>query len=567
MTLVFHISLIQISLFESEMLAIKRRVGYGSFEMQVSKNQEDFISSNEVRQISSHENQASLDDKASSLSSTMMTEQDPTQESDDQSNVPVILNRPGDFGFTAPTKELITAIVETSEQQFTDKFCKFIQKKQERTLRRDAFRAWGKFAVDMAAEKRLCNIVQTKQERTLRRGAFRAWRLGGKNQIEALETEIETLNERVRVLEQQKTGQPDIDHIASELTKRGLLVSNKSQTVQQTAAAQSHVTAQQPVEKTSGGLLSYIPSLSWGRKSPVAEQSQPPEPSMKSENKSESKSESEKDPHSDSDMDSKSYVEPETESEKDPQSDSEMDSKSYVEPKTEKKTPLSPSVNAPPPPLESGLPPPPPPPPGSGLPRPQGVLPSTNMSDTPVMTVSQNVPQMTGISAVQEAQMTGISAVQEAQFKALMRHERNGEDLRNVMDADKYDETIRAFKAYKARTTSTDAVAPRKRVLSEKSQEISANIEAQKKEEAKRAQPQQLIGQGLKKKFCNLRAASSGDEASSGFSTSDDEQNSVSSEKELSIVVEPKGTAEQETPTKEDNFEVFNMLSLLLGDT
>ena len=515
--------------------------------------------------------------------------QEQKQEIYNQSNISVIADTRGDFGYisedSVSATQVQTVLIEM-EKHFTDKFCKFIQKQQERTLRRDAFRVWGKFAVDMAAEKRLCNIVQTKQECTLRRGAFRAWRLGGKNQIEALETEIETLNERVRVLEQQKTGQPDIDHIASELAKRGLLVSNKSQTVQQTAAAQSHVTAQQPVEKTSGGLLSYIPSLFCGRKSPVAEQSQPPEPSMKSENKSESKSESEKDPHSDSDMDSKSYVEPETESEKDPQSDSEMDSKSYVEPetesekdpqsdsemdsksyvepKTEEKTPLSPSVNAPPPPLGSGLPPPPPPPPPLSLS--QGVLPTTNMSDTPVSIVSR-LPRQKEKSSQNAPQMTSISAVQEAQFKALMRHERNGTNLRDVMDVDKYDETIRAFKAYKARITSTDAVAPRKRVLSEKSQKINANIEAQNKEALQRAQPRTLMGQGLKKKFGNVRAASSGDEAGSGFSTSDDEQNSVSSEKELSIVVEPKGTAEQETPTKEDNVEVFSMLSLLLGDT
>jgi len=538
------------------------------------KNQEDFISSNEVRQISSHENQASLDDKASSLSSTMMTAQEPTQESDDQSNVPVILNRLGDFGFTASTKELITAIVVPSEQHFIDKFCKFIQKKQERTLRRDAFRAWGKFAVDMAAEKRLCNIVQAKQERTLRRGVFRAWRLGKKNQIEALETEIETLNERVHMLEQQKTGQPDIDHIASELAKRGLLVSNKSQNVQQTAAAQSHVTEQHE-SKGFFASLSLNPFGSRQKKTSPSVSPPPPEPNEKPQSPLEPETKTEQ---------YKTPLQSESESDVEPKSESES------EPETEpQSSPLSSTVVLSPPagPPLSGNAPPPPPPPGSGLPRPQGVLPATNMSDTPVMTVSrlprqkekssQNAPQMTGISAVQEAQMTGISAVQEAQmtgisaiqeaqFKALMRHERNGENLRCIIDADKYDETIRAYNAYKARNTSTDAVAPRKRVLSEKSQKISADIEAQKKIELERANPRTLIGQRIKKKFHNSRAASSGDEASSGFSTSDNEQNSVSIEKELSIVVEPKGTAEQETPTKEDNVKVFSMLSLLLDD-
>jgi len=100
-----------------------------------------------------------------------------------------------------------------------EKMCAFFQKMQKRTLRRDAFRVWSMFVVDMTTEKRLCKIVQQKKLRMLCREVFRAWRLGEKNQIEALETEIETLNERVRVLEEQKTRPLDIGYIASELAK------------------------------------------------------------------------------------------------------------------------------------------------------------------------------------------------------------------------------------------------------------------------------------------------------------------------------------------------------------
>jgi hypothetical protein len=202
----------------------------------------------------------------------IMEAQEPQQENGDQSLFPVVSDR-SDFLGCIPRNsilvEQIKDVVMDMKYTYTDKFDKVLQFQQKRTLRRDAFRVWDVFAVHMAAEKRLCNIVQTKKWHTVCREVFRAWRLGEKNQIEALETEIEALNERVRTLEEQKTRPLDIDYIARELGKRSLFVSKQSQSVQQTEAVQSKVAEQQPAAKTSS---SWLPSLTWGRKSPITEQ-------------------------------------------------------------------------------------------------------------------------------------------------------------------------------------------------------------------------------------------------------------------------------------------------------
>lgn len=529
-------------------------------------NQVDSVLSNEVRQmpILSHDNKAFLDseeiqnaplmyDDVALLSTndvplltSITTAQNQEQEIDDQLHVPASSNqdcRLECMPQNSVSAIQVTAVLVTLRQTYTDTFCKVLQSQQQRTLRRGAFRAWGTFARDMAAEERLCNVVCKIKLRTVRREVFHAWRLSGKNQIEALESEIETLNARVHMLEQQKTRQPDMDHIVSELAKRGLFVSTQSQTVQKTVAAQSQVTEQQETK----GFFSSI--TGWGKSK---KSTQPPVqvPQITPETKSD-----------------KGETSLDSESDKDPRSEPETEPESIEKPPQplplcmSKDAPLPPppppvSKDALPPPVSKDAPPPPPPP---------SVLTATNMSDTPV-NIASRIPRQKEKSSQNTPKLTSITAVQEAQFKSLMRQEKNGEDLKEIIDREKYDSTIRAYNAYKATITSTDTLAPRKNVQTAKSKQISADMEARIQEESKRAQPKKLIGQGLQKKFGNALGASSGDESSSTWSSSDDEKHSTSSEKKSSIAVEPKGKAEQETPAKEVNCALFSVLGAMIDD-
>jgi len=158
-----------------------------------------------------------------------------------------------------------------------------------------------------------------------------------------------------------------------------------------------------------------------------------------------------------------------------------------------------------------------------------------------------------------------MDTVQEAKLKALILAQRNGEDLTDRVPAEEMESTLKAIAAYKARKTSTDTLAPRRHVPSERSKQISADIEARKREESQKTQPKQLIGQGLKK-FAKARGKSSSDESSGGYSTSDDDKNSVLSEETPLIAAEDEGNAKQETGEKKLSPAFLSQLGSLLDD-
>jgi len=466
-------------------------------------------------------------------------------------------NKDCDLEYSVELKDVQEIFVQMEQDctgKIYSKICKFLQIRQKRTLLRGAFRVWDILARDMAAGERLCNIVCKIKLRTVRREVFHAWRSSGKNQIEALQSQIDTLNARVRVLEQQKTRQPDMEYIVGELTKKGLVVSTQSQTMQKTAAAESHVKEDQ---ETKG----FFSSLTgWGRskKSPQTPvqvlQITPETTSNERETSLHSDSESDNDPKSESDS------EPELESITKPPPPPSMSKDAQPPP------PPPPSMSKdalppppPPPSMSKNAPPPPTPPP------PPDVSPATMMSDTPV-SIASRIPRQKEKSSQNTPKLTSITAVQEAQFKSLMRQEKNGADLNDIIDKDKYDDTIREYNAYKATITSPDAVAPRKNVQTKKSKQINDDMEARIKEESERAQPKKMIGQELQKKFCNTRGASSGDESSSAWQSSDDEKHSASCKKESSIAVECKVNDEQETGEKKYSSEFFSQLGSLLDD-
>ena len=434
---------------------------------------------------------------------------------------------------------------------YIDKFDKVLQFQQKRTLRRDAFRAWDVFAVHMAAEKRLCNIVHAKKWRTVCREVFRAWRLGEKNQIETLETEIEALNERVRTLEEQKTRPLDIDYIARELAKKGLFISKQSQSVQQTEAVQSKVAEQQPAAKTSG---SWLPSLSWARSSPKTEQPPPPESTEKPQPPPEPETKTEQD---------KTPLQPEPESD----SESDVDPTSESEPETEpekEKQPTPPPVSLPgfKPPPSGGAPPPPPPVP------PPGFKPSPPKRTQDVK--KESIQKSPDKSSGKMAAATGkVSMVDEAKLKSWMMLANSG-NLRGIFDTeDAYNLALKQIEEYrKTKTPKKSPAVPKSDTnggTSAKSQ--SPESISQKK----------LVGIGLSR-FKNARDRDSDDSGSNGFS-SDGENNDSRVKIEASVVPENKSNVGQdnqdptdeiktsEVPEDNSNTEIFNMLSLLCGDT
>ena len=448
------------------------------------------------------------------------------KENDDQS---ALSDSSGDLDDTV--KEIISCCAEEFKTDavkmqtiYTDRFCKFLQNQQKRTLRREAFLAWGMFAVDMAAEKQLCKIIQTKKRRTVCREVFRAWRLGEKNQIEALETEIEDLNERVCTLEEQKTRPLDIEYIVRELTKKGLFVSKQSQSVQQTEAVQSKVAEQQPAAKTSTS-GSWLPSLTWGRKSPITEQPPPPESKEKPQPLLESESESEPEPKSDS--------EPEPESENKTQPPQPPSGGMPLPP------PLPTAVNGPPPPpLSTAGNGPPPPPPPNQMPK----ATSVNQADKK-KAVHQNQEK----SSEKGAAATGnMSVADEARLRGWIRMQNSGTLKDNFENLGAYNSALKQIEEYKAKNQSTKSPAARKG-------DANGGTSG-KSQKSVSMSPEDMIGAVLSR-FKHAKIETCDDSSSSGFS-SDGENNDSEVKIEASVVPEDKSNA-----------EIFNMLSLLCGDT
>jgi hypothetical protein len=175
------------------------------------------------------------------------------------------------------------------------------------------------------------------------------------------------------------------------------------------------------------------------------------------------------------------------------------------------------------------------------------------------------IPRQPDKSSGKMAAATG-NVADEAKLRNWIRMHKNG-TLREIFEEEnEYKLAVKQIEAFQARNQSTDTLAPRSRVQSDKAKKISADIEARKKEESQRAQPKQLVGQGLKR-FARARGKSSSDESSGDFSSSDDDKNSVPSKETPLIAAEDEGNAKQETGEKKLSTGIFSLLgSLLDGD-
>jgi hypothetical protein len=491
-----------------------------------------------------HDDVALLSANDVPLLTSITTAQNQDQEIDDKLHVSVSSNEDSELECMSENSVSaiqVTAVLVTMRQTYTDKFCNVLQSQQKRTLRRGAFRAWGTFAVDMTTEKRLCNIVQRKKLRMLCREVFHAWRLGEKNQIEALETEIETLNERVRVLEEQKTRPLDIGYIASELAKRGLVVSNDSQTVQKTAAAQSQVTEQQETK----GFFSSI--TGWGRSK---KSTQPPVqvPQITPETKSDK---------GETSLDSESDKDPRSEAESEPEAEPEAEPESIEKPPQplplcmSKDAPLPPPP--PPPPVSKDAPPPPPPPPESAK--------STQQE-------SGSPPQESGStqssSGKKAPSLTSMTPQEEMQLKDLKKKHKNG-TLKEVAGTKQEMAVIlKRLEEYEIYLDSQPRRVVQRPGTSAKALQISAEAEKKKEKEAKQSAPREMMLGEILKRTSGVRDKSSGDESSSTWSGSDDEKHSASGENESSIAVECKVNDKQETPGKEVHCGLFNVFAAMI---
>jgi hypothetical protein len=497
--------------------------------------------SNEVREMPtlSHDNKTSSNFKNTQITTlihvdvpllsatdtpflTSLVKAQNKEEIDDQSYVAVSSNEVRELECMPENSLLaikVTEVLLTMKQTYIDAFRKVLQSQQKRTLRRGAFRAWGMFARDMATEKRLCNVVCKIKLRTVRREVFHAWRSSGKNQIEALETEIETLTERVRVLEEQKTRQPDMDHIVSELAKRGLFVSTQSQPMQKTEA-QSHVTEDQEAKSFLG---SWNPLGSWV-KTKTSNKSLPQEPPIK--------------PNTESKKD-ETPLDLDSESEKDPTSDPESEPESIKKPSppsmSKDAPPPPPLASAPTPPPMSGDAPPPPPPP----PPPSESAKSTQQESGSPPQESGSTQSSSGKKAPSLITMT---PQEELKLKDLRKKQING-TLKEVAKTEQEMTVIlKKLEEYEIYLKSQPPRVTQLPGTSAKAQKINAKAKA-------------ALRQGSVEYSFNMSLLSAASfrkrqaEQESTQYSSDEEKQSIN--KEPSNVVEDKCDAKQETPAKE----------------